>query len=89
VRKQEWIITSAAIVSSATLFVIGLFLLHWATWNYLSGYGSRPSGLGYIVMFFGGSFIVGGIISVWKFFGFLSQLKNRSAQRQPNHINGQ
>jgi len=73
VRKS--IIALGTIALDTILLYIGSFFLYWGTWNYLYGHGTRPAGLEYLMMVFGGSMIIAGIIVVLKLIAFLSPPK--------------
>ncbi|NIU84777.1 MAG: hypothetical protein GWN31_12775, partial [Candidatus Thorarchaeota archaeon] len=61
-KYEDWIFVLGEILSCTTLLFVGWFFLYWGVWNYLSGYGTRPAGLEYLLMGFGVFLIIGGII---------------------------
>jgi len=72
-RKRDCIAVLGAIALGTILLCIGFFLLCWGAWIYLSGYGTRPCGLEYLMMIFGVSMMIGGIIVVSKILFFAKE----------------
>lgn len=60
-----------AIALGIPLFGVGSFFLYWGVQNYY--HGTRPAGLEYLMMGFGVSIIIIGIIVVLKLFAALSE----------------
>ena len=73
-QKRKLIIVSGAVALVTPVFYVGCFFLYWGVRVYLSGYGTRPAGLEYLTMVFGGSVIIIGIIGVLKLIPFLEEL---------------
>lgn len=60
---KRWII-AVRIALGAILLSIGSVFFYSGAWIYLSGRGTRPAGLEYLMMGFGGSMLIVGIVLV-------------------------
>jgi uncharacterized membrane protein HdeD (DUF308 family) len=65
-RRREWIVVLGAIAISVTLLFFGFFFFLLGALSVFLGISSRPAGLEYLVMLFGGSILAPGIIIVLK-----------------------
>ena len=73
-KKRKLIIASGAVALVTPVFYIGCFFLYWGAWNHLVLGGTRPAGLDYLMMLFGGFVVIVGIIGVLKLIPFLEEL---------------
>jgi len=73
-------ITLGTIIVFITYLSLGIFFLSWGVWLYLSGYGTRPARLEYLMIIVGVFLIVVGIIVVLKQV-FLSRSEEESKKK--------
>lgn len=68
-QMRKRIVVLTTILLGAALFCVGVFFVYWEIWNCLFGSPVPGKGLGILMIVFGATLIVLGVLVVVKLFG--------------------